>query len=100
MASNRMIRRELERQRLVAKHASRRAELVEKLKKPMDLDEKFKIIEQIEALPRDASSVRLTRRCVQTGRAHGVYRKFALCRNALRKTVMNGEAPGCVMSSW
>ena len=42
----------------------------------------------------DASPTRLTNRCQITGRPHGVYRKFKLCRNKLREAAMRGDVPG------
>lgn len=100
MSSQRMIRREKKRmnlQRLVPK----RKELTEQLKDPaLDIDAKFEIIAKLEKLPRDSSYVRLSRRCSITGRVRGVYRKFGLCRNELRRRAMSGEVPGLVKSSW
>lgn len=100
MASLRMIRRELKRTRLqslLPKRKSLRAQLNDPA---LDLDEKFVVLAQIEAMPRDSSHVRLSHRCRITGRARGVYRKFGLGRNELRRRVMKGEVPGVVKSSW
>lgn len=100
MASNRMIRREVKRIKLQRLHEKRRS-LSEQIKNPeISLDEKFALIKKIESLPRDSSSVRLSRRCKITGRAHGVYRKFGLGRNELRRRAQAGEVPGLVMASW
>ncbi len=100
MASLRMIRREKKRiylQRL----KPRRQELRAQLNDPeLDLDAKFEVLAKLEKLPRDSSAVRLSRRCRITGRARGVYRKFGLGRNELRRRVMKGEVPGVVKSSW
>ena len=32
--------------------------------------------------------------------AHGVYRKFGLCRNKLREAAMRGDVPGLTKASW
>ena len=48
-------------------------------------------MKKLQKLPRDASPVRLQRRCQITGRPHAVYRKFGLSRNKLRE----GFAIGC-----
>jgi small subunit ribosomal protein S14 len=99
MASNRMIRRELKRQKL--QRPEKRAELRAQMKDPeLDMEQKFEILKQIEKMPRDSSRTRMTRRCVITGRARGVYRKFKLGRNELRRRAMLGEVPGLVKSSW
>jgi len=54
----------------------------------------------LQEQPRDASKSRGRRRCQVTGRPHGVYRKFGLCRNKLREAAMNGYVPGLVKASW
>lgn len=100
MASNRMIRREKKRVKLQNRRA-KRTELRKQLNDPdLDIDAKYEILARLEKMPRDSSRVRLSRRCNITGRAHGVYRKFGLCRNELRRRAMLGEVPGLVKSSW
>ena len=95
-----MIRREKKRidlQRLRNKRKGLRARLNDPT---LDLDAKFEVLAQIEKMPRDSSAFRLSNRCRLTGRARGVYRKFGLGRNELRRRVMQGEVPGMVKSSW
>jgi small subunit ribosomal protein S14 len=95
-----MIRRETKRV-FLQKHQEKRKLLRAQLNDPaLDLDAKFEVLAKLEKLPRDSSKVRLTKRCNLTGRAHGVYRKFGLCRNELRRRMMVGEVPGLVKSSW
>ena len=55
---------------------------------------------KFQALPRNASPVRLRNRCAITGRPRGVYRKFGLGRNKLRDLAMRGEVPGVIKASW
>lgn len=100
MASKRMVRREAKRIRL-QRLAPKRLSLRNKLKDPtLDIEEKFEILAKFEKMPRDSNRVRISRRCKITGRAHGVYRRFGLCRNELRRRAMLGEVPGLVKSSW
>lgn len=100
MASKRMIRREKKRVRL-QRHHEKRQDLRQQLNDPsLDIDVKFQILEKLEKMPRDSSRIRLSRRCSITGRVHGVYRKFGLCRNELRRRAMSGEVPGLVKASW
>lgn len=100
MASKRMIRREKKRVNL-QKHKVKRQALRQQLNDPsLDIDAKFEILAKLEKMPRDSSAVRLSKRCNMTGRVHGVYRKFGLCRNELRRRAMIGEVPGLVMASW
>lgn len=64
------------------------------------LEEKELAQAAISKLPRDSSAVRETRRCKITGRAHGVYRIFGMCRNMIRIYAMRGHIPGLHKASW
>jgi small subunit ribosomal protein S14 len=101
MAKLSMIAREKKREQTVAKYAAKRANLKAVIK-DMDASEEDRYEAQValQKLPRDASPVRQRRRCAITGRPHGVYRKFGLCRNKLREAAMRGDVPGLVKSSW
>ena len=55
---------------------------------------------KIQALPRNASPVRLRNRCAITGRPRGTFRKFGLGRSKLREIAMRGEIPGVIKASW
>jgi len=101
MAKTSMIEREKKRARTAAKFAAKRAALKELVRDPKVGDEeKWAAQVQLQQLPRDASPSRQQRRCQITGRPHGVYRKFGLCRNKLREAAMRGDVPGLVKSSW
>ena len=101
MAKKSMIARELKRTVTVAKYAQKRAALKAII---VDVnasdDEKWEAQIALQKQPRDASSARQRRRCQITGRPHGVYRKFGLCRNKLREAAMCGDVPGLVKASW
>jgi len=101
MAKVSMINREIKRKRTVEKFAVKRAELKKTLS-DMTLDEEVRAEAQrkFQMLPRDASPVRKRNRCRISGRPHGFYRKFGLCRNKLRKAAMLGHVPGLVKASW
>lgn len=101
MAKQSMIQREKKRAKMVAKYANKRASLKATLADVNASDEdKWDAQMQLQSLPRNASPVRQQRRCQITGRPHGVYRKFGLCRNKLREAAMNGYVPGLVKASW
>jgi small subunit ribosomal protein S14 len=101
MAKKSMIAREKKRAKTVARFAKKRAELKVILNDPKASDdEKWDAQVKLQKLPRDASPVRQRRRCQITGRPHGVYRKFGLCRNKLREAAMRGDVPGLVKASW
>lgn len=101
MAKASMIAREKKREKTVAKFAEKRAKLRAILADVNATDEeKWDAQVAIQKLPRNASPSRQRRRCQITGRPHGVYRKFGLCRNKLREAAMRGDVPGLVKASW
>jgi len=101
MAKVSMIEREHKRSKTVAKFAEKRAQLKAIISNVNSSDEeRWDAQVKLQKLPRDASPVRQRNRCRITGRPHGVYRKFGLCRNKLRESAMRGEIPGLVKSSW
>jgi small subunit ribosomal protein S14 len=101
MAKKSMVARENKRARTVAKYAAKRAELKETIADVNATDDaRWEAQIALQKLPRNASPVRQRRRCQITGRPHGVYRKFGLCRNKLREAAMRGDVPGLVKSSW
>lgn len=101
MAKKSMIAREVKRTATVKKFAAKRAELKAIIQDPnADDDEKWTAQIKLQKLPRDANPIRQQRRCQVTGRPHGVYRKFGLCRNKLREAAMRGDVPGLVKASW
>ena len=101
MAQVSMIARENKRIKMVQKFAKKREEL-KKVISDMNIsdEERYEARLKLQKLPRDASPVRLQRRCQITGRPHAVYRRFGLSRNKLRELAMNGDVPGLVKSSW
>ncbi len=101
MAKNSMVQRELKRSRLAAKYATKRSDLKAIIKNSeTGYEEKMAAVDMLQKLPRDSSLVRKQNRCRITGRPHGVYRKFGLCRNKIREAAMRGDIPGLVKASW
>ncbi|WP_269621410.1 30S ribosomal protein S14 [Zhongshania sp. BJYM1] len=101
MAKQSMKARELKRTQTVEKFAAKRAELKAIIISVSASDEeKWDAQVKLQKMPRDASPSRQRRRCQITGRPHGVYRKFGLCRNQLRQAAMRGDVPGLVKASW
>ena len=101
MARTSVIEREKKRARIVAKYAAKRKQLKAVIAdRSASDDERWQAQLQLQQLPRNASPVRLRRRCGQTGRPRGVYRKFGLGRNKLREAAMRGDVPGLVKASW
>lgn len=101
MAKLAVINRDKKRRKTVAKFAVKRAELratANNLK--LSDEERAEARVKFQALPRDASPVRLRNRCSLTGRPRGVYSKFGLARSKLRDIAMRGEIPGMTKASW
>ena len=101
MAKASMVNRERKRARLVKQYASRRAKFKAMSTDPaLTEEERIKARVDLQKLPRDSSPSRQRNRCQVTGRPHGVYRKFGLSRNHLRRVAMRGDVPGLVKASW
>ena len=89
MAKTSVKARERKRERMVAQHASKRAEL----KKAGDW-------KALDDMPKNSSRVRLKNRCQLTGRPRGYVRYFGISRVALRDMALNGKIPGLKKASW
>ncbi len=89
MAKESMKARQRKRENLVARYAEKRA----KLKAEGNYD-------ALQAIPRNASPVRLRNRCSITGKPRGYMRVFGLCRNQFREMASNGKIPGVTKASW
>lgn len=101
MAKKSMIERQTKRLKTVQKYAARRDQLRSIVRSPTaTMEEKLEAQQKLQALPRDASPVRLRNRCAISGRPHGYYRKFGLARNKLREATMRGDIPGLSKASW
>jgi len=101
MAKVALINREQKRRDTVKKFAAKRAELLATISNVKLSDEvRFEARQKLQALPRNASPVRLRNRCALTGRPRGVFRKFGLGRSKLREYAMRGEIPGVIKASW
>ena len=101
MAKLAVINRQAKRKAMVKKYAEKRKALISMLQDPKATDEaKDEARAKLQALPRNASPVRLRNRCAITGRPRGTFRKFGLARNKLREIAMRGEIPGMIKASW
>lgn len=101
MAKKSMVAREVKRERLVNKYASKRAELKATINnRELGPSERFMAVLKLQKLPRNSSRIRMHNRCVLTGRPHAVYRRFNISRIALRELGSNGRLPGVIKASW
>lgn len=95
-----MLEREKKRKNLAAKYFKIRKELLLELKTVNSLNEKLKLNEKLQKLPRNSSPIRLRNRCWKTGRPRGFFRFFGLCRNAVRELAHDCYLPGITKASW
>jgi len=101
MAKLSVINRDLKRRDTVKKYAAKRAELLAIIGNIKASDEdRYAARQKLQALPRNASPVRLRNRCALTGRPRGTFSKFGLGRTKLREFAMRGEIPGVIKASW
>lgn len=100
MAKKSMVEREKRRQKLVAKYAQKREDLLEQFSSATTQQEKVEIHRQIQQLPRNSAPTRVRNRCWLTGRPRGYYRDFGVSRHVLREMAHQGLLPGVVKSSW
>ena len=89
MAKKSIEARQRKRERIVAKYADRRAAL----KAAGDYA-------GLDALPKNASPVRLKNRCQLTGRPRGYMRHFGVSRIMFRDMAVQGKIPGITKASW
>ena len=89
MAKESMKARQRKREAMVERYDEKRA----KLKAEGNYD-------ALQAIPRNASPVRLRNRCKLTGKPRGYMRVFGICRNQFRQLASDGKIPGVTKSSW
>ena len=96
-----MIARDVKRAKLADKFYAKREELKKIISSESASDEeRWAAVLKLQTLPRDSSPIRHRNRCRQTGRPHGVLRKFGLSRIKVREAAMRGEIPGLKKASW
>ena len=101
MAKKSIKQREAKREKLVAKHAKKYAELKAVIDDGKRSDEeRYAARLELQQLPRNANPTRLRNRCALTGRARGTFRTFGLARTKIRELAFKGEIPGVVKASW
>ena len=89
MAKESMKAREVKRAKMIAKYAEKRAQL----KKEGNYD-------ALQAIPKNASPIRLHNRCKITGRPKGYIRQFGISRIQFREMASAGLIPGVRKASW
>lgn len=101
MAKASLVQRELKRERLVKKYASKRTALKAIINDTAKSDEERMLARlDLQRLPRNSNPTRLRARCGVTGRPRGTFRQFGLGRQKIREMAMAGEIPGVTKASW
>jgi small subunit ribosomal protein S14 len=89
MAKESMKAREVKRAKMVAKYEAKRNLLLAEGN-----------YEALQAIPKNASPVRLHNRCQLTGRPKGYIRQFGVSRIVFREMASKGLIPGVKKASW
>ena len=101
MAKASLIQRELKRANLVAKYATKHAELKAIANNAKKSDEERAVARMgLQKLPRNANPTRQRNRCAITGRPRGTFRQFGLGRAKIRELAFAGDIPGVTKASW
>lgn len=101
MAKKSSVLKNEQRKALVKKFSARRQELKATIKNPATSPEDRAVAQaKLAKQPRDANPIRVTLRCVVTGRPRGNLRKFGLSRMQFRDKALAGELTGVVKASW
>ena len=101
MAKTSQVNRNGKRERMTKRDRAKRAALKAILMdRSLPVEDRFNASLKLAQLPRNGAAVRVRLRCALTGRSRGNYRKFKLCRIALRDLASAGQIPGMVKASW
>ena len=101
MAKISQVNRNAKRERLARRDKSKRQALKEVLMdRTLPVEDRFNASLKLAQMPRNGAAVRVRLRCELTGRSRGNYRKFKICRIALRDLASAGHIPGMVKASW
>lgn len=101
MAKTSQVNRNAKRARMAARDKGKRATLkAVVMDRTLPVEDRFEATLKLAQLPRNGAQNRWRLRCELTGRARANYRKFKLCRIALRDLASAGQIPGMVKASW
>ena len=101
MAKKSKIMHNIKRKKLVDMYATKRKDLLSKIKDPnLSYEEKQMYRLKLEKLPKNSNPIRVRNRCNLTGRPRSYYRRFGLSRISLREMASQGLIPGITKASW
>jgi small subunit ribosomal protein S14 len=99
MAKESLKAKEVKRAKLVAKYATKRAELKKTINGD-DYEAKNAALIALQKLPPNSNPIRLHNRCKLTGRPKGYMRQFGVSRINFREMALSGLIPGVKKASW
>lgn len=101
MAKTSSVQRNMKRIKLAAKYNEQRLKLKKIIRsETVSQAEKDDAIRKMQAIPRNASPVRVRNRCQMTGRSRAYVRRFGLSRISFREQALEGKIPGVRKASW
>lgn len=100
MAKKSMIQREIKKGKLINKYKKKRQEIKDLINSIENFENKIKLQQKLQSLPRNSAKCRSRNRCWMTGRSRGFYRNFGLSRHVLREMSHACLLPGIKKSSW
>jgi small subunit ribosomal protein S14 len=101
MAKTSQVNRNKKREAMAKRDKGKRAQLKSVvMDRTLPVEDRFEASLRLAQLPRNGAAGRVRLRCEITGRARANYRKFKLCRIALRDLASSGQIPGMVKASW
>jgi small subunit ribosomal protein S14 len=101
MAKTSSVNRNKKREYMASRDKTKRESLKSiVMDRTLPVEDRFDASMKLAQLPRNGAQVRVRLRCEITGRARANYRKFKLCRIALRELASSGQIPGMTKSSW
>jgi len=101
MAKTSQVNRNAMRERMAQRDKAKRQALKDVvMDRTLPVEDRFNASLKLAQLPRNGAKVRVRLRCELTGRSRGNYRKFKLCRVALRELASSGQIPGMTKASW
>ena len=101
MAKTSAVNRNKKREKMAKRDLSKRQTLKDVvMDRTLPVEDRFEASLKLAELPRNGARIRVRLRCEITGRSRANYRKFGLCRIALRDLASSGQIPGMVKSSW
>lgn len=96
-----VVERNKKRERMFAHFREKRSELKKQVKDTnLSLEQRLEAQSLLSKLPRNSSSVRIRKRCAQTGRPRGYIGFFGVSRIVFRELASSGILPGVKKSSW